>query len=115
MVKKYSLSQLGTTHQTAEVNAGETKRLFYLKIPSGYVGFIYKIANSWYPNTYLDFIVDGERVERLTMERNITNPLEYKPPIVAKHYVEVIVTNNDSDKHYFEFWIDGIAIELPEE
>jgi len=114
-LKTVSLSQLGTTHQYAEVNAGEKKTIFRFKIPSGYVGFVYKVANSWYPDTKVLFLVDGELVEVILSERPITNPLKLEPPIVVKHEVEAIAVNSGKQKHYFEFWIDGVAVEIPPE
>ena len=112
-MEKVPLSALGKTYNHVLVSSGQKVKIFDFKIPSGYVGFIYKIANSWYPDTYLLFKVDGELVEKLEMKRDITNPLEYKPPIVVKYSIEVWAINNSSEDHYFEFWIDGVAIEIP--
>jgi len=113
-MEKVSLSQLGKTHQYAQVNPGEKKKIFEFKIPSGYVGFIYKVAHSWYPDTYLLFRVDGELVEKIEYAREISNPIKYDPPIVVKYSIEVWAVNNSSESHYFEFWIDGVAIEIQE-
>jgi len=113
-LKLVSLSQLGTTYQYSEVDSSQKKTIFTFKLPSGYVGFLYKIANSWYPNTYLLLRIDGELFEKIEYTREITNPLTYDPPIVFKYGIEVTAVNNDSSKHYFEFWIDGVAIEIQE-
>jgi len=110
-MKLVPLSSIIKTYFSSKVSAGETAELVNVKIPKPYVGFIYKIANSWYPNTFLKFIIDGELVEILKMRRDITNPLEYEPPIVVKHSIKVIVVNNSSEDHYFEFWVDGVGAE----
>lgn len=104
-----ALSTLTNTHALTKVLPGQEVQLFFFKVPKDYLVFIYKIANTWHPNTALDFKVDWERVELI--ERENTG-LEYKPPIVARHVIEVTAINKDTAEHVLEFWIDGIALNL---
>ena len=111
-MKKVPFSALGKIRNDELVKAGETKKIFEFKIPSGYIGFLYKFANTWYLNTYLVLQVDGEIVQKIETRFTVTEPFRYETPVVVRHSIEVWAVNNSSEDHYFEFWIDGIAVEL---
>jgi len=106
-MKPISLSVLTKPHAKATVLPNQEIRLFFFEVPKEYLVFIYSISNSWYPNTLLDFRVDGVRIELI--ERELQN-YEFKPPIVAERSIEVIAINKDSKERVLEFWIDGIAL-----
>jgi hypothetical protein len=113
-MKKVAFSTIVNPHQYKLVKAGKSDIVYEFIIPKGYVAFIDQIANSWYPNTYLKFIVDWEEE---TVQREIApinSPKEYKPPILAKNFIRWIAFNNDSQDHVFEVLCDGFLARVSE-
>lgn len=105
-------------YQYAQINAGQTGRIYYFEIPHGCVGFIQQVANLWFPNTYYKWIIDGEEVEPKLIQRQIApvnNPKDYEPPIRVKNYIEWIATNNSTVDHEFEVLNDGYFIHIKSE
>jgi hypothetical protein len=100
-------------YQYATIAAGESGRVYYYKIPDSCVGFIQQVANAWFANTKLDWIVDGEHVEPNLIERQIATiiePKEYNPPILVRNYIEWIAYNNSTASHVFEVLTDGFLV-----
>ncbi|MHA1827063.1 MAG: hypothetical protein ACTSX6_00295 [Candidatus Heimdallarchaeaceae archaeon] len=99
-------------HRYKLIPAGSSDTVFYMEIPQGTVGFIEKIANILYKNTYYIFKVDNheEKVERQigTMD----NPATINPPILAKYKIEVIGYNNSLEDYIFECIIDGRLVQI---
>ena len=96
-------------YQYATVAAGETKRVFFLKVPKGHKAYIQRTGNNWFQNTYWEWKVDGElveKVERLIAPVHITKP--EVPPIIAIDKIEWIAHNNSDSSHIFEVLQDGI-------
>jgi len=104
-----SLSSLTKNHVVKIIPAGKSDTLIIFDVPKGKKLYIDKIACSYYPNCFIDFIVDGF-VERIEREIHINNPEVFDPPIVAKSFVKVVGYNFDSIDHAFEFYIDGYLI-----
>jgi hypothetical protein len=106
-----SISTFIKNHVAKKIDSGKSDTIFEFQIPKGYIGFIYKIACSYYQNTFIDFIVDGF-VERIEREIPINSPEEIDPPIVVKNFIKAVGYNNDTIDHFFEFYIDGYLYEL---
>ncbi|RLF35611.1 MAG: hypothetical protein DRM99_04285 [Thermoplasmata archaeon] len=110
-MKSIPFSELGKIHQYKTISSGESGTVFYLKIPESCVGFIRKMANTFYRDTYYQLIIDGEIVEN-KIERTvgeIDNPVAINPPILVRNYIKVIGVNNSDCPVTFEFLIDGEA------
>ena len=99
-------------YQSAKVPAGEYKRVFDLHVTGGYVAFIERKAHTWFSNTYYEFIVDGELVEKIEYEVPVNAPRTINPPIVAEKRIEWWAYNNDSSEHLFEVICDGRLCKL---
>ena len=96
-------------YQYATIAANRSGRVYYMKVPQSCVAFIEQVANNWFADTYLDWIVDGQKVE-LQVQRAIaglTIPKEYRPPILAKDYIEWVAYNNSGTDRVFEVLCDG--------
>lgn len=99
----------GTTLQYKTVKAGESRVVFYYKIPNDYVGFIYELANSWYPDTHLGWEIDHQPIE--TLEREIApldKPKIIDPPLVVEEEIKFTAYNDDYRDHRFGVFCDGI-------
>lgn len=106
---RYPLSRIGNTYQGKIVNAKTMETVFEIIIPHDAIVFIDKIANSWYPNTIIYFIVDGES-EIIKQEIPLNNPRVYDPPIVARNFIRFVAYNNSEEDHYFEVLCDGYYV-----
>lgn len=100
-------------HQHLTVPAGETKRVYYYKLPGDHMGVIQRVGNTYFAETKARWLVDGKEVYGVPIEReiaNINNPLELRPPIMVTQRIEWTVKNEsgefDRDYHVV---IDGIS------
>lgn len=103
-------------YQTLTVPAETTKKVYYFKIPKGYVGFIQRIANNYYPDTYLYWYIDGRLVITPYIEYQIAfvnNPLQLQPWRRVHGDVRWDVENRGVVDRDFEVLCDGIY--CPEE
>jgi len=115
------LKEFGNTYQYKEVAAGASDTIFRIDIPVGYVGFVDKIATTFYKDTYIELKIDDEIAETFKREievvdtnrnflaevANIDEPREYDPPFLVTYKVEFIAHNNDTTSHIFEVFCDG--------
>ena len=95
-------------YQTLTIAAGERGRVYYFPITGGYTAFIRSVANAWAANTYYNWLVDGELIEKV--ERAIAalnSPLEIKPPIIAKRSIEWYGVNESGASVVFEVVMEG--------
>lgn len=108
-------SEVGRVHQYANVAAGESKRIFYLKVPHKSVAFLYFIGNNFFIHTYWKWYIDGMEVEKTKIKRQIAaigTPRKYDPPFLVKNYIEWVAYNNDVEAHCFEIMNDGVIISI---
>lgn len=108
-LESINLGQLYNPHQYLSVPSGESKTVFYFKVPSGKVLFIDRIANNWFTGIEWEFIIDGERVYS-KIEREIApinQPEKYEPPFLCVGYVKWIFHNNSSSAITAEVFCDG--------
>ncbi len=96
-------------YQYAAVAAGESGTIFSLKVPSGCKAYIQRTGNNWFQNTYFEWRVDGELVEKVErMIAPVPAPKPESPPIKAVEKIEWIAFNNSDSSHTFEVLQDGI-------
>ncbi|MEM1540973.1 MAG: hypothetical protein QXJ07_06325 [Candidatus Bathyarchaeia archaeon] len=97
-------------YQYRTVEAGRSGVVWFMPVTGGYVAFISQVYICWFPNCWLEFIVDGVPVEPRIEHAigSLTAPKTYDPPIVARKAVKVVAHNNDSVAHTFECLIDGV-------
>jgi len=108
---RHPLTSIGYVRQDALVPAGQSGVVFYLRIPSDYVAFIDQVANSYYPDCYLVWEIDGERVIVRHQMGTMNAPKEFRPPIVVFHYVKWVAYNQSTEDHWFEVLNDGYVVE----
>ena len=96
-------------YQYAAIADGTSGRVYFMQIPAGCVAFIEQVANNWFADTYLDWKIDGEKVEPQIQRAiaAINNPKDYKPPILAKNTIEWVAYNNSGTDRVFEVLCDG--------
>ena len=110
----YNIGSIYSPYQYATIPAGSSQTLYLLE-PEPYIAFIRYVANSWYPNTYLEWRIDNEVVERIERQIAPANaPLKLERPYVCRYKMEVVAYNNDSVSHSFYFLGDGDLLFLPE-
>lgn len=101
-------------HQPREplrVEPGQSKVVYEFELPSDYVGFIYDLATVRYPNTYIDWEINGEVVERLHRQvGEFERPKVYDPPYFVREKIRFIAYNNDTSAHDFEVLCNGLLI-----
>lgn len=109
-------------YQYATVPAGAHARVYYLRNPQPdlLTGIIMQVGNSWFPRTYLEWLVDYEpkRVQYVIADVHI--PKEYERGIPFEQEVEWIAYNDDwtatatynpTIGHTFEVLNDGYFID----
>lgn len=104
-------SVYGSPYQYKKVEAGQSAVVYEYKLPSDYVGFIYDLALSWYPKTYLGWEIDNEMIEQI--ERKIgefKRPRLFDPPYFVENLIKFTAYNNGTEAHQFEILCDGILI-----
>lgn len=106
--------QFGNVHQYTTVKAGEESRVFYLKIPDGCVGFIYKLASNYYDGVKWYFYIDGELIVK-DLEKtfgDMGNPAEINPPYLVKDRIEFYAKNESSEDLLLEVYCDGVIMHV---
>jgi len=109
-VKRYPLDRIAPTHQYKLVKAKSSDIVFEIIIPRDCIGFIEQVANSWYPDTVLHFIVDDEAEIVKREIAPINSPKHYDPPIVVKNFIRWVAYNNSEEDHVFEVVCDGYYV-----
>lgn len=101
----------GSPYQYKKVEAGKSAVVYQYDLPSGYVGFMYDLALTRFPNTYLGWEIDNDMVEQL--ERNIgefKKPKLFDPPYFVEKQIKFTAYNNDTKTHRFEVLCDGLLV-----
>jgi hypothetical protein len=97
------------TYDYKEIAAKSADVVFKIELTRGEVGFVYKIANSWSPNTIYEIYIDGKVF--MTLERqlaSLTEPERFNPPIIFHRYVTFFGINNSAAAVIFEVACDGL-------
>jgi len=108
-------------YQYRELGPGESGRVYRLKVPSGFLAAIQKVANRYYATQgagiYYRWTIDGVQVED-KIERRIGNfysPTEFDPPLWAKSEVEFYGYNPTVATYILEVQLYGYFLEVPKE
>ncbi len=102
----------GSPYQYRKVETGKSAVVYEYKMPSEYVGFIYDIALSWYPKTYLGWEIDNHMIEQI--EHNIgefKRPKVFDPPYKVENLIKFTAYNNSRSTQTFRVLCDGILIQ----
>ena len=96
-------------YQYTTVVAGETKTVFLINVPNGHKAFIQRTANNWFQNTYLEWKIDDEIIEKVERQIAPVNfPRQEIPPLIAKNKIEWIAVNNGDSSYIFEVLQEGV-------
>lgn len=102
--KKFS--ELGNVLQSKTLQPGETAEIFSLEMPKNYIGFLYYLANDYFP---LKLNIDEEVVNVNIMAASIGSPKLFDPPYVVNKYIKVRAKNETTEAKKISFYADGIA------
>ena len=103
---KKNFSEFGNISQSKTVQAGETAEIFNLEIPKNYIGFLYYLANDYFP---LKLNIDGEEVPIEEIIAPINSPKLFDPPFVINKFIKVSAKNETAEPKTISFYADGIA------
>ncbi len=104
-------SVYGSIYQYKKVEAGKSAVVYKFELPSDYVGFIYDLTVAWYHDTYLDWEIDGDLVEKIEREIGIfTRPKLFDPPYFVEDLIEFTAYNNSTEDYRFRVLCDGLLI-----
>jgi hypothetical protein len=115
--------QFQQTYACGYFLSGETRELWYIKVDAGYTAFVERIACDWFggvnppaTGSIVKLIIDGFP-RTFVYQIDLNKPYVFDPPIVAKHFVRWVITNNDvpgivngkqlDGSHYFGVLTDG--------
>jgi len=99
-------------YQYATISAGGSGRIWYMvnPQPDALIGIIVQVGNSWFENTHLDWLIDGEPKKVEYVIGQIDNPKEYLRGIPFERDVEWVAYNSDDVAHTFEVLCDGFFV-----
>lgn len=106
MRNKKRFSEIGNILQSKVVQPGETLEIFNLQMPKNYVGFLYYIANDYFP---MKLNIDGEEININGIIASIDSPQLYDPPYIVKEFIKVSAKNETAEEKTISFYADGIA------
>ncbi|MBA7491908.1 hypothetical protein ES702_02456 [subsurface metagenome] len=101
----------GSPYQYKKVEAGKSAVVYKYDLPSVYVGFMYDLALSWYPKTYLGWEIDNHMVEHIEREiGEFKRPKLFDPPYFFEKQIKFTAYNNSKSAQTFRILCDGILI-----
>ena len=106
MRNKKRFSEIGNLLQSEDVQSGETVEIFKLEMPKNYIGFLYYLANDYFP---LKINIDGEEIDVNQIIAPIDSPKLFNPPYMVKDSIKVSATNETAESRKISFYADGIA------
>lgn len=97
------------TYQYLTLAPGASGTIFLLDIPPKYFGFLERVANRWYNDTYLDWKIDGKLIERVRREFAIVGrePYILEPPFIIKKELRWLGKNDSSASVTLAVMCDG--------
>ena len=102
-------SEFGSVLQSKTLVAGETAEIFTLEMPRNYIGFLYYLANDYFP---LKLNIDGKEMSINQIIAPISSPKLFDPPFLIKKFIKVSATNETSESRKISFYADGIAYSI---
>lgn len=109
MRKQLKFSEFGKILQEKVVEADETAEIFKLEIPKNHIGFLYYLANNYFP---LKLNIDGEKMDIKGIIAPVNSPKLYDPPFLIKNFIEVTAFNITKENKKIIFYADGIAYSI---
>lgn len=96
-------------YQAKTLSAGEKATVFVLTVPPNYYGFLERIANRWYPDTLLEWRIDGKLIERVVREIAPLNQEPYycRPAYLVHMKIEWIGQNDSATSKELAVFCDG--------
>lgn len=97
-------------YQRKLINPGQDEEVYRQEVPSGFVGVVTSIGNTWFPNTFYVRSIDNQNPEP-RMQRSIApvdSPATVK--VFLRHRMVWRAVNNDGVPHTFEVVADGFFI-----
>lgn len=102
----------GSQYQYATVQPGRYKRVWFKRNPQPerLVGIITQVANQWYPNTHLEWIIDYDS-KLVEYEIGLfCAPKEFERGIPFHEEVEWIAHNDSAVEHTFGVLMEGFFL-----
>lgn len=109
MRNKKKFSEIGNILQSKVVQPNETAEIFNLEMPKNYIGFLYYMANDYFP---MKLNIDGEEVEINGIIAPIGSPQLYDPPYIVKNFIKVSAINTTKESRTISFYTYGIAYSI---
>ena len=88
--------------------AGETAEIFSLEMPKNHIGFLYYMANDYFP---LKLNIDGGEIDINQIIAPIDSPKLFDPPYLVEKFIKVSATNKGEGRK-IKFYADGIAYSI---
>lgn len=104
MRETIKFSKFGKILQEKIVGPNETEEIFRLEIPENYVGFLYYLANSYFP---LKLNIDGEELSINEIIAPINSPRLFNPPFLIKKFVKISAHNTTKESKKISCYLDG--------
>ena len=103
----YPITILGKNENSVNVKPGEVKDIIRIKVPKGYLLFVYSIEiDKWYPNARYEVWMDGE----LVYSYNREGRFNYDPPYVVKKELRIVGVNYSSEELPMGAFVDGVVM-----
>lgn len=106
--KQKKFSKFGSILQEQILEAGETAEIFTLEMPKNHMGFLYYMANDYFP---LKLIIDGEEIDINQIIAPIDSPKLFDPPYLVEKFIKVSTTNKGEGRK-MRFYADGVAYSI---
>lgn len=106
MRNKKRFSEIGNILQEKTLAPGATTEIFKLEMPENYIGFLYYLANDYFP---MKLNIDGEKMDINNIIAPINSPKLFDPPFLVKNFIKVSATNTTQESKKISFYADGIA------
>ena len=106
MREQLKFSKFGKILQEKTLEPEETSEIFRLEIPKNNVGFLYYLANNYFP---LKLNIDGEKMDIKGIIAPINSPKLFNPPFLVKDFIAVTASNTTEENKKVSFYADGSA------
>lgn len=109
MRKQIKFSEFGSILQERTLEVGETAEIFSLEMPKNHIGFLYYMANDYFP---LKLNIDGEEIFINEIIAPIDSPKLFDPPYLIEKFIKVSATNKTTEGKKIGFYVDGVAYSI---
>ena len=106
MREQLKFSKFGSILQEKTLEPKETAEIFKFELPENYIGFLYYLANNYYP---LKLDIDGEKMDIKGIIAPINSPKLFDPPFIVKKYITATASNTTEESKTIKFYADGVV------